>query len=143
MSIIYLSAGENIWIGDVEQEPEPSRIIAAAHRSGADPIINRLPEGYQTNLGHWFAGGQELSEGEWQKIALARAFFRNSSIIVLDEPTSSLDPLAEAELFRNFRNLLEGRSAVLISHRFSTVQMADRIYVLDKGRIIEREATRS
>ena len=134
----HLSAGENIWVGDVEQAPEPSRIIAAAHRSGADPIINRLPEGYQTNLGHWFAGGQELSEGEWQKIALARAFFRNSSIIVLDEPTSSLDPLAEAELFRNFRNLLEGRSAVLISHRFSTVQMADRIYVIDGGRMIEQ-----
>jgi ATP-binding cassette subfamily B protein len=79
-----------------------------------------------------------MSEGEWQKVALARAFFRDSGIVVLDEPTSSLDPLAEAELFRNFRNILEGRSAVIISHRFSTVQMADRIYVLDKGRIIEQ-----
>ena len=133
----YLSAGENIWIGDVEQEQDSSRIAAAATRSGADTVIQRLPSGYQTNLGHWFSGGQELSEGEWQKVALARAFFRDSNIVVLDEPTSSLDPLAEADLFRNFRDLLEGRSAILISHRFSTVQMADRIYVLDKGRIIE------
>ncbi len=133
----YLSAGENIWVGDVEQEPDPSHIAEAARRSGADPIIQKLPGGYQTNLGHWFSGGQELSEGEWQKVALARAFFRDSNIVVLDEPTSSLDPLAEADLFRNFRDLLEGRSAILISHRFSTVQMADRIYVLDKGQIIE------
>ena len=134
----YLSAGENIWVGDVEKEQDPALIAAAARRSGADPVIRRLPKGYNTSLGHWFSDGQELSEGEWQKVALARAFFRNSGIIVLDEPTSSLDPLAEAELFHNFRNLLEGRSAVLISHRFSTVRMADRIYVLDKGHIIEQ-----
>ena len=134
----YLSAAENIWVGDIEQEQDPDHITAAADRSGADPVIRGLPDGYQTKLGHWFSDGQELSEGEWQKIALARAFFRNSGIVILDEPTSSLDPLAEAELFRNFRNLLEGRSAVIISHRFSTVQMADRIYLLDKGRIIEQ-----
>lgn len=133
----YLTAGENIWVGDVEQEADSWRITAAARRAGAEEIINRLPEGYQTNLGHWFTGGKELSQGEWQKIALARAVFRNSRIVVLDEPTSSLDPLAEAEIFHNFQDLLEGRSAVLISHRFSTVQMADRIYVLDNGRIIE------
>ncbi len=133
----YLSASENIWVGNVERDQDPATIAKAANRSGADAVIQRLPEGYKTNLGHWFSGGQELSEGEWQKVALARAFFRDSNIVVLDEPTSSLDPLAEADLFRNFRNLLEGRSAVLISHRFSTVQMADRIYVLDKGRIIE------
>ena len=134
----YLSAGENIWIGDIEREPDFTQISAAAHRSGADPLIRSFPDGYHTNLGHWFSGGQELSEGEWQKVALARAFFRDSHIVILDEPTSSLDPLAEADLFRNFRKLLEGRSAVIISHRFSTVQMADRIYVLDKGRIIEQ-----
>lgn len=133
----YLTAGENIWVGDVSREQDPAIIAKAANRSGADAVIQRLPDGYQTNLGHWFSGGQELSEGEWQKVALARAFFRDSNIVVLDEPTSSLDPLAEADLFRNFRHLLEGRSAILISHRFSTVQMADRIYVLDKGRIIE------
>jgi ATP-binding cassette subfamily B protein len=134
----YLSAAENIWVGDIEQEQDPAQIAAAAHRSGADPVIRSLPEGYHTKLGHWFSKGQELSEGEWQKIALARAFFRDSGIVVLDEPTSSLDPLAEAELFRNFPSLLEGRSAVIISHRFSTVQMADRIYLLDQGRILEQ-----
>lgn len=133
----YLSAAENIWVGNVERDQDPASITKAANRSGADAVIQRLPKGYQTNLGHWFSGGQELSEGEWQKVALARAFYRDSNIVVLDEPTSSLDPLAEADLFRNFRDLLEGRSAILISHRFSTVQMADRIYVLDKGRIIE------
>jgi len=133
----YLSAGENIWVGDVERDQDPATITQAANRSGADAVIQKLPEGYKTSLGHWFSGGQELSEGEWQKVALARAFFRDSNIVVLDEPTSSLDPLAEADLFRNFRDLLEGRSAILISHRFSTVQMADRIYVLDKGQIIE------
>jgi ATP-binding cassette subfamily B protein len=134
----YLTAAENIWVGDIEREQDSASIAAAANRSGADPVIRGLPEGYHTILGRWFSDGQELSEGEWQKVALARAFFRDSGIVVLDEPTSSLDPLAEAELFRNFRNILEGRSAVIISHRFSTVQMADRIYVLDKGRIIEQ-----
>jgi ATP-binding cassette subfamily B protein len=97
-----------------------------------------LPQAYETMLGHRFTGGQELSVGEWQKIALARAFWRNARILVMDEPTSSLDPLAEAELFRQFRALLEGRSAVLISHRFSTVQMADCIYVMEQGNIVER-----
>jgi ATP-binding cassette subfamily B protein len=134
----YLSAGENIWVGDIEKERDLALIESAAQLSGVDPVIRRLPDGYHTHLGHWFYGGQELSEGEWQKIALARAFFRNSGIVVLDEPTSSLDPLAEAELFSKFRSLLAGRSAVLISHRLSTVQMADRIYVLDKGQIIEQ-----
>ena len=89
-------------------------------------------------LGRWFKDGQELSIGEWQKIALARAFWREARILILDEPSSSLDPLAEAELFRNFRELLGRRSAILISHRFSTVQMADCIYVMNRGRIIER-----
>jgi ATP-binding cassette subfamily B protein len=134
----YLSARENIWIGDVRKDPDPLRIIEAARESGADPVIRQLPRGYDTPLGHWFDHGQELSEGEWQKIALARAFFQDSGIIVLDEPTSSLDPIAESELFAHFRLLLKGRNAVLISHRFSTVAMADRIYVLDKGHIIEQ-----
>jgi ATP-binding cassette subfamily B protein len=134
----YLPAGENIWIGDIEKERDLALIESAAQLSGVDPVIRRLPDGYHTHLGHWFYGGQELSEGEWQKIALARAFFRNSGIVVLDEPTSSLDPLAEAELFSKFRSLLAGRSAVLISHRLSTIQMADRIYVLDKGQVIEQ-----
>ncbi len=132
-----MTVRENIWLGNLESQPDPERIAQAAQRSGADEFIRRLPQTYETMLGHWFQKGQELSGGEWQKIALARTFWREASVLVLDEPTSSLDPLAEAELFREFRALLDGRSAILISHRFSTVQMADRIYVLDQGRIVE------
>jgi len=89
-------------------------------------------------LGHQFRAGQEISTGEWQKVALARAFLRDARVVVLDEPTSSLDPLAEAALFEKFRELIKGRSGILISHRFSTVKMADIIYVLESGQITER-----
>lgn len=133
----HLKAWENIWLGNAQEEPDQARIVAAARLSGADPAIRRLPLEYDTVLGRWFQDGHELSSGEWQKVALARSFLHDAPIIVLDEPTSSLDALAEADLFRKFRRLVQGRSAVLISHRFSTVQMADYIYVLDKGRIIE------
>jgi ATP-binding cassette subfamily B protein len=133
-----LPVWENIWLGDAGNAPDRERITKAAQRSGADAAIRRLPQAYDTPLGRWFEQGHELSIGEWQKVALARAFLRDSHLVVLDEPTSSLDPLAEAELFRHFRQAIEGRSAVLISHRFSTVQMADYIYVLDQGRIVEQ-----
>jgi ATP-binding cassette subfamily B protein len=133
-----LKVWENIWLGDVESPPDPARLEEAGRRSGADAVIRRLPQSYQTMLGHWFHEGQELSVGEWQKIALARTFWREAHILILDEPTSSLDPLAEAELFHHFRELLDGCSAILISHRFSTVQMADCIYVMEQGRIVER-----
>ncbi len=133
-----LKAWENIWLGDVAAPPDRARLEEAGRRSGADAAIRRLPHAYDTMLGHWFQEGQELSVGEWQKIALARAFWRDAHVLILDEPTSSLDPLAEAALFREFRGLLDGRSAILISHRFSTVQMADCIYVMDQGRIAER-----
>ena len=133
----HLSALENVWLGDVRTECARESIAPAARLSGADAVISSLPEGYDTVLGHWFDHGHELSAGEWQKIALARAFLRQSALVVLDEPTSSLDPLAEAELFQRFRQLVQGRSAILISHRFSTVRMADRIYVLQHGSIME------
>ena len=133
----YLTARENIWLGNVDLQPEEQVVAEAARRSGADKVIEALPQGYDTYLGTWFGEGKELSGGEWQKIALARTFLRDAQIIVLDEPTSALDPLAEAELFRQFRQLIQGKSAILISHRFSTVQMADYIYVLDQGRILE------
>jgi len=132
-----MTAWENIWLGDVESEPDRSRIVRAAELSGADSAIRRLPQGYDTPLGFQFKRGRELSIGEWQKVALARAFLRDSELVVLDEPTSSLDPLAEAEVFEHFRRVIKGRSAVLVSHRFSTVRMADYIYVLDRGRIVE------
>jgi ATP-binding cassette subfamily B protein len=96
-----------------------------------------LPQGYETTLGKWFEDGEELSIGEWQKVALARAFLRAAQIIVLDEPTSALDAQAEYEVFKKFRQLAEGRTAILISHRFSTVRLADHIYVLENGRISE------
>lgn len=132
-----LTAFDNIRVGDCETPFETENIINAARLSGADEIIQRLPMGYETMLGRLFKNGMELSIGQWQKIALARAFLRKAQLVVLDEPTSSLDPLAEAEVFQQFRQLLQGRSAVLISHRFSTVQMADYIYVFDDGRIFE------
>jgi ATP-binding cassette, subfamily B, bacterial len=132
-----LSALENVWFGDVNSQPELSQVSQAAVYSGADAVIHGLPNGYQSNLGTWFEDGQELSAGEWQKVALARAFFRDASIVVLDEPSSALDPLAEAELFSKFRQLIGDRTAILVSHRFSTVRMADRICVFDQGRIIE------
>jgi ATP-binding cassette subfamily B protein len=133
-----LPVWENIWLGDTASAPDRDKIVKAAERAGVDAAIRRLPQGYDTPLGRWFEQGHELSIGEWQKVALARAFLRDSHIVVLDEPTSSLDALAEAELFRHFRRAIKDRSAILISHRFSTVQMADYIYVLDQGRIRER-----
>jgi ATP-binding cassette subfamily B protein len=131
----HMTAAENIWFGDVGLTPDDQRIAEAARQSGADAVIRKLPLKYQTLLGKWFEDGEELSIGEWQKVALARAFLRDSQIIVLDEPTSSLDAAAEYEVFKRFRELAEGRTAVLISHRFSTVRMADRIFVLEDGRI--------
>lgn len=144
MSVIFqdyvhynLTATENIWLGNHLIPADPEKIAGAAKISGADEIIARLPKQYETILGRLFEDGEELSVGEWQKIALARAFWRDSQLIVLDEPTSSLDAKSEYEIFQKFRRLAAGKSAILISHRFSTVRMADRIYVLENGCIIE------
>jgi ATP-binding cassette subfamily B protein len=133
----HLTARENIWFGNIALPPDHERVVAAARRSGADDVIRTLPHGYDTILGKRFEAGEELSIGEWQKVALARAFMRDAQIIVLDEPTSSMDARAEYEAFQNFHQLVSGRTAILISHRFSTVRMADRIYVLKQGSIIE------
>jgi ATP-binding cassette subfamily B protein len=132
-----LTARENIWFGNLDVDRHDARILAAAQDAGADAVIAGLKDGYDTVLGKYLDDGEEVSIGEWQKIALARAFVRDASLVVLDEPTSSLDPRAEAELFERFRRLMRGRSAILISHRLSTVRMADRIYVLKEGRIAE------
>jgi ATP-binding cassette subfamily B protein len=132
-----LSARENIWIGDTGLQMQDERVVEAAVLSGADRVIRRLPSGYDTILGPRFHGGRELSLGEWQKVALARAFLRGAPIIALDEPTSFLDAQAEADLFSRICEMREGRSVILISHRFSTVKSADIIYVIDKGRVIE------
>jgi ATP-binding cassette subfamily B protein len=132
-----LSARENIWFGDVCREPEGGWIEKAARTAGADPFIRELRYGYDTVLGRLFEDGEELSTGEWQRVALARAFAGDAQLLVVDEPTSALDAEAEAEFFGTLRRLVRERSALLISHRFSTVRMSDRIYVLDEGRIIE------
>ena len=127
-----LTVRENIAIGN-----ESADVESAARRTGVHDAVMRLPQGYDTQLGRAFEGGAELSIGEWQKIALARAFTRDSQILILDEPTSALDPEAEAAVFERFYELAAGRTAILISHRLSTVRMAERIFVLDRGRIIE------
>ncbi len=131
------SVRENIGFGQVDALDDLARIKAAAERGGADSVIEKLPHGYDTMLGRRWEKGQELSGGQWQKIALARAFMRQAEVMVLDEPTSALDAEAEYEVFQRFGELMQGRIAVLISHRFSTVRMADRIAVLSAGKIIE------
>ncbi len=133
----HMTAGENIRLGDIELSPGERRIEQAARRAGIHRRIERLPRGYETQLGRLFEEGEELSAGEWQKVALARAFVRDAQVIILDEPTSSMDARSEYEVFEGFRGLLDGRAAVLVSHRFSTVRLADRIYVFQEGRIIE------
>jgi len=134
----HLSAGENVGFGQIEAVEDRPRIEAAARKSGAHDVISALPEGYETILGRWFSKGRDLSGGEWQKVALARAFMRECEILILDEPTAALDAENELKVFHRFKELTEEKMAVLISHRFSTVRMADRIYVIDQGRIIEQ-----
>jgi ATP-binding cassette subfamily B protein len=132
-----LSARENISLGNVDLAADHERILESARKAGAHDAIMSLPRSYETRLGKMFEGGEELSIGQWQKVALARAFMRDAQVIVLDEPTSAMDAKAEYEVFQKFRQLTEGRSAVLISHRLSTVRMADHIYVLEGGQIVE------
>lgn len=132
-----LPARDNIGFGDVHRPNDDGRVSEAARMAGIDEVIRALRGGYDANLGNWFEDGNELSTGEWQKVALARAFFREAQLIVLDEPTSALDAQAEVEVFDRIRALTPHCAAIVISHRFSTVRMADRIYVLDGGRIAE------
>lgn len=133
----HFSAEENIRLGNVDIDTKDNGVLAAAKRSGAHDVITKLPNGYDTILGKLFDTGEELSIGQWQKVALARAFLRDSQVIVLDEPTSAMDPKAEYEIFKTFRELIKDQAAVLITHRLSTVKMADRIYVMDNGEIVE------
>ncbi len=131
--------GENVGAGDERHFEDERRWRDAAHKGRAADFIEQLPQGYQTQLGKWFQYGQELSGGQWQKIALARAFMRrDADILVLDEPTAAMDARAEAEVFEHFRALGRDRITILISHRFSTVRMADQIVVLERGRIVEK-----
>jgi ATP-binding cassette, subfamily B, bacterial len=131
------TARENIGLGCVDQLADERRILEAAWNSHAADVLGRLPLGLEQMLGRRFAGGVELSGGEWQRIALARAYMCNAQILILDEPTAALDAASEADLFERFAALIEGRMAVLISHRFATVRMCDRIVVLEAGRVHE------
>jgi ATP-binding cassette subfamily B protein len=134
----HLTARDNIWFGNITiPSADQDQIITAARYAGADEVIAGLKHGYETILGKWFEDGEELSVGEWQKVALARAFLRHTQIIVLDEPTSAMDAKAEYEIFQQFRQRTKGQTVIVISHRFSTVRMADRIYVLQHGKIVE------
>ncbi len=133
----FMTARENIGVGKVEEIENLDLVERAAGKSGASAVITKLPGGYETMLGRWFKDGLQLSGGEWQKVALARAFMRDAPILILDEPTSSLDAQAEYEIFTKFRLLTEGKTAIFISHRFSTVRLADRIFVIEQGVVKE------
>jgi ATP-binding cassette subfamily B protein len=133
-----LLVGENIGIGDVDELEQDELIEEAAEKGMADVFVKDLPQGYKTQLGTWFKDGKELSGGQWQKIALSRAFMRSKAdILILDEPTAAIDARAEAEIFSHFRDLTANKISIIISHRFSTVRMADHIIVLEKAEILE------
>lgn len=132
-----LTAGENIGVGEVQALGELSRIEAAAASAGADQVIRQLPAGYDTILGKEWQGGAELSGGQWQKLAIARAYMRDANLLILDEPTAALDPLAELEVFRRFKQLAAGRTGFIISHRLGAARLADVILVLKSGRLVE------
>lgn len=132
------NVADNVGIGDVARLNDRAAIAAAAAAAGATEIIENLPQGLETVLGKQFDGGTDLSVGQWQRIALARAFFRSAPLLVLDEPTAALDPRAERALFDSMRDLSRGRTVLMISHRFSSVRAADRILVLENGRVTEQ-----
>jgi ATP-binding cassette subfamily B protein len=132
-----LTAGENIRMGDIDEEKPEGRIKSSAVSTGAHEMITNLPKGYDTVIGNLFDDSRELSWGEWQKIALARALFRDAPVLILDEPSSALDADTEYDIFSRFREIVKGRTSILISHRFTNVSLADRIIVLDKGTIAE------
>lgn len=133
----HFTAADNIGIGQIEALEDRARIIDAAYKGGAHDVLSKLPGGYDAMLGKWFKNGQELSIGQWQKVALSRAFMRDAEVLIMDEPTASLDAEQEYLIFQRFRRLTEGKLAILISHRFSSVRMMDRIIVLDGGLITE------
>ncbi len=131
----HLTAAENIAVGQIEARHDRDRIVEAARRSLADEVISKLPKGYDQVIGKRFKNGVDLSGGEWQKVAIARAYMRDSQLLILDEPTAALDARSEFEVFQRFKELSAGKTAVLISHRFSSVRMADRILVMADGQV--------
>jgi ATP-binding cassette subfamily B protein len=136
-ALYNLTAEENILLGDVERIASYQEIKKAAEEAGIADVLEALPYSYNTMLGNLFEKGEGLSIGQWQKMALAKAFYRNSPILLLDEPTSALDAETEAQLLQNLAKLKEQKTVVIISHRFSTVRWADIIYVMDEGKVME------
>lgn len=133
----FVSAAQNIGLGDLSTTTNRAEIEAAARDAGVHETIMRLPQGYDSMLGKWFPGGNDLSGGEWQRLALARAFFRRAQIVILDEPTSAMDPWAEHDWLERFRTMAHGRTAVVITHRFTLAMRADIIHVMRAGQIVE------
>ncbi|HET9650272.1 MAG TPA: ABC transporter ATP-binding protein [Microlunatus sp.] len=132
-----LTAAENIAVGRVADSPDADQVRSAARSAGIETAIDELPHGFDTVLSRTFVGGRDLSGGQWQRVALARSFYRDAPLVILDEPSAALDPRAEHALFTTLRDSLRGRTALFISHRFSSVRGADRIYVLHHGRVVE------
>ena len=132
-----LSILENIGFGDIRHWTDRNRVRTTAIDAGISDFIEDLEEGYDTKLGNLFPSGRELSGGQWQKLGLARAFMSRAQILILDEPTAAMDAIAEFDLYKRFRQLTKGKTTFFISHRFSSVRLADRIIVLDQGRIAE------
>jgi ATP-binding cassette subfamily B protein len=133
----HLTVRENITLGKVADDTRLNAVYQAAVTAGAEDFVKPLPKGYDTLLGNQFPGGIELSGGQWQRLALARAFFRDAGLLILDEPTASLDIATEARIYAHFKTMTEGRTALLISHRLSTVRIADHIVVMDEGKVVE------
>jgi len=136
-ALYNIPAIENLGLGNVKAELNLDRAMNAARDAGIADVIERLPDGYNTLLGNLFKGGEELSIGQWQKIAIARAFYRDSPLILMDEPSSALDASSELQIIRSLKTLSSDKTAVIISHRLSTVQWADLIYLFDKGEVLE------
>ena len=132
-----VSAKENIWLGNIHKSPDDGDIVSSAQKSGVDQLIRNLPKGYDTTLGTLFKDSEMLSVGEWQRIALSRSFFNDAQLVILDEPTSSMDAHTEARLIDNFKAIVKDRTAIIVSHRMSTIHLADRIVVLAEGGVAE------
>jgi ATP-binding cassette subfamily B protein len=138
MPVTYdATVAENISLGDINAVPSMESIREAARRAGAEEVVARLPKAYDTLLGKSFADGTELSAGEWQRVSMARAFFRRAPVVLLDEPTSFMDPWSESAWFDRLRDLARNRTAVIVTHRFNIAMRADFIYVMDSGRVVE------
>jgi len=133
----FTTMRENIWFRNLDIQPDDERIVQAARDSGIDSTISSFASGYDTMFGKWLENGEELSIGQAQKLALARTFVRDAQIMVLDEPTSAMDAKAEYEVFKRFREMTQGRTVILISHRLSNLRIADRIYLMQDGKIVE------